>query len=49
MSIYRVKPFENIKGIGENAGEQYFLLYPQFFHPSQNKFLFSEKYLTTFC
>ena len=25
------KPFENIMGIGENAGNQHFLLFPQYF------------------
>ena len=30
--------FENIVGKGENAGNQHFLLLPQWFLPSQNKF-----------
>ena len=27
------KPFENIVEKGENAGNQYFLLFPQYFYP----------------
>ena len=33
-----VKPFENIVGKGENAGNQHFLLFPLVFYPLQNKF-----------
>ena len=29
------KPFENIVGKGENAGDQYFLLFPQCLQPYQ--------------
>ena len=37
------KPFENIVGKGENAGNQHFLLFPVFY-PSQKKFQFSVKF-----
>ena len=39
-SNLRKKPFENIVGKGENAGNQHFLLCPQCFLPSQVEFLF---------
>ena len=40
MTLYK-KPFENIVGKGENAGNQHFLLFPPcFFCSSQNKFQF---------
>ena len=29
------KPFENIEGEGENAGNQHFLLFPDCFQPDQ--------------
>ena len=31
------KPFENIEGKGENAGNQHFLLFPQCFQPHKKK------------
>ena len=34
------KPFENIVGKGENAGNQHFLLSHNVFYPSQAKFEF---------
>ena len=41
---WKKKPFENIVGKGENAGlDQHFILFPQCFHPSQNKFWESVK------
>ena len=43
-----MKPFENIEGKGENAGNQHFLLFPQCFLPYQKLFKLSfELYL--FC
>ena len=33
-------PFQNIKGKGENAGNQHFLLFPQCFLPFPNQFQF---------
>ena len=32
-----MKPFENIVGKGENAGNQHFLLFPQCFLPCQRQ------------
>ena len=40
LKTLKKKPFENIVGKGENAGNQYFFLLPQYFLPSQNKFQF---------
>ena len=34
LMTYRKKPFENIEGKGENAGNQHFILFPQCFLPS---------------
>ena len=34
------QPFQNIVGKGENAGDQHFLLLPQFFVPFQNQVSF---------
>ena len=31
------KPFENIVGKGENAGNQHFILFPQYFLPFPNQ------------
>ena len=43
-TLYK-KPFENIVGKEENAGNQHFLLFPQRFLPFKNKFqLFSHIY-----
>ena len=39
------KPSENIVGKGENAGYQHFLLFPQCFYPSKNKFKFSVTFI----
>ena len=39
VTALKKRPFENIVGKGENAGNQHFLLFPQFFHPSQKEFL----------
>ena len=33
------KPFENIEGKGENAGDQHFLLFPQCFQPFQRQII----------
>ena len=33
----REKPFENIVGKGENAGNQHFLLFPQYCLPSKRQ------------
>ena len=38
----RKRPFENIEGKGENAGNQHFLLYPQCFLPFQKQIWFSQ-------
>ena len=36
----KVNPFENMMGKGENAGNQYFLLFPQCFLPFPKQMLF---------
>ena len=33
LTTSKMKPFENIVGKGENAGNQHFLLFPQYFVP----------------
>ena len=36
----REKPSENVVGKGENAGNQHFLLFPQYFSPFPNQIAF---------
>ena len=36
----KMKAFKNIKGKGENAGYEHFLLFPQCFYPSKDNFNF---------
>ena len=47
LTTPRKKPFENIVGKGENAGNQHFLLFPQCFLPYQRQELSFELHL--FC
>ena len=37
LTNLKEKPFENVVGKGENAGEQHFLLFAQCFLPSQKQ------------
>ena len=37
LTTHRKKPFENIVGKGENAGNQHFLLFPQCFLPNSGQ------------
>ena len=40
LTTLKKKPFANIVGKGENAGNQHFLLFPQFFFTQRQKLLF---------
>ena len=40
LTTLKKKPFENIEGNGENAGNQNFFPFPSVFYPSQDKFSF---------
>ena len=39
LTALKKKPFENIVGKEENAGNQHFLPFPHVFYPSQKEFL----------
>ena len=49
LTTLYMRPFENIVGKGQNAGNQHFLLFPQFFCPFQNKFQFLSHNYFCFC
>ena len=47
LTMLKKKAFENIVGKGENAGNQHFLLFPQYFTPIPNQISLFELHL--FC
>ena len=47
LTTWKRKPFENLVGKGENAGNQCFLLFPHVFSPSQKQILNFHEHL--FC
>ena len=46
LTTLKIKPFENIVGKGENAGNQHFLFSPQYFSTiSKTNFIFSVTFI----
>ena len=49
FNVLYKKPFENIMGKGENAGNQHFLLFPQYFLPYQKQNHYFRNILFVIC